>query len=199
MPGWAGSSWYFYRYMDPHNDKEFCSKTAADYWQQVDFYLGGSEHAVGHLLYSRFWNHFLFDLGLAPEREFAKKLVNQGMIQGRSNFVFRARERFFEEYLLIKVLKPFLGRNGADGHRQNRITKKKYKYDFAFPDQRSGDRSDFQQARGQNRAHPKNRAVDGKRLMVLYTEELIDHINEPEVMAEKIRAALRQPGRLYDQ
>ncbi len=112
MPGWAGSSWYFYRYMDPQNDQEFCSKAALDYWQQVDFYIGGSEHATGHLLYSRFWNHFLHDLGLVPHREFAQKLVNQGMIGGRSNFVFRAKERFFEEYLWIKVLQPFLAEMG---------------------------------------------------------------------------------------
>ncbi len=89
MPGWAGSSWYFYRYMDPQNSTEFASKTAVDYWQDVDLYLGGSEHATGHLLYSRFWNHFLYDLGLVPQKEFAKKLINQGMILGRSNFIYR--------------------------------------------------------------------------------------------------------------
>jgi leucyl-tRNA synthetase len=95
MPGWAGSSWYFYRYMDPKNDGSFCSKEALDYWQDVDFYLGGSEHAVGHLLYSRFWNHFLYDLGLAPQREFAKKLVNQGMIGGRSLYLDLRNGRSF--------------------------------------------------------------------------------------------------------
>ncbi len=91
MPGWAGSSWYFYRYMDPHNDTGFAAKTAADYWQDVDLYMGGSEHATGHLLYSRFWNHFLYDLGLVPKKEYAKKLINQGMILGRSNFVYRLK------------------------------------------------------------------------------------------------------------
>ena len=91
MPGWAGSSWYWYRYMDPQNDSAFASKEAIDYWQRIDFYLGGSEHATGHLLYSRFWNKFLKDLGLVPEEEFAAKLVNQGMIQGRSNFVYRLK------------------------------------------------------------------------------------------------------------
>ncbi len=89
MPGWAGSSWYFFRYMDPHNGEEFCSKEALDYWQDVDFYLGGSEHATGHLLYSRFWTKFLYDRGIISVDEYAKKLVNQGMIQGRSNFVYR--------------------------------------------------------------------------------------------------------------
>lgn len=89
MPGWAGSSWYFLRYMDNKNANRFVSKKAVDYWQQVDLYLGGSEHATGHLLYVRFWTKFLFDLGLIPQDEPAKKLINQGMIQGRSNFVFR--------------------------------------------------------------------------------------------------------------
>lgn len=89
MPGWAGSSWYFLRYMDPHNDKEFVGKEAVDYWKNVDLYLGGSEHATGHLLYVRFWTKFLFDLGLIPLNEPAKKLINQGMITGRSNFVYR--------------------------------------------------------------------------------------------------------------
>lgn len=91
MPGWAGSSWYWYRYMDPQNNDAFASQEAIDYWQRVDFYLGGSEHATGHLLYSRFWNKFLKDLGFVPHEEFAAKLVNQGMIQGRSNFVYRIK------------------------------------------------------------------------------------------------------------
>ncbi|MFY7889637.1 MAG: leucine--tRNA ligase [Spirosomataceae bacterium] len=91
MPGWAGSSWYWYRYMDAKNDTAFASKEAIDYWQAIDLYMGGSEHATGHLLYSRFWNKFLKDLGLVPEEEFAKKLINQGMIQGRSNFVYRIK------------------------------------------------------------------------------------------------------------
>lgn len=89
MPGWAGSSWYFLRYMDPHNTKEFASKEAVSYWKDVDLYMGGAEHATGHLLYVRFWTKFLFDLGLVPVNEPAKKLINQGMIQGRSNFVYR--------------------------------------------------------------------------------------------------------------
>lgn len=91
MPGWAGSSWYWYRYMDAHNNGAFASEEAIQYWRDVDLYLGGSEHATGHLLYSRFWNKFLKDLGLVPEEEFAKKLINQGMIQGRSNFVYRLK------------------------------------------------------------------------------------------------------------
>jgi leucyl-tRNA synthetase len=89
MPGWAGSSWYWYRYMDAQNDSDFASKDAIDYWKDVDLYIGGSEHATGHLLYSRFWNKFLKDLGYVQEEEPFKKLINQGMIQGRSNFVYR--------------------------------------------------------------------------------------------------------------
>ncbi len=89
MPGWAGSSWYFFRYMDSQKDKEFASKEALNYWQEVDLYLGGSEHATGHLLYSRFWTKFLYDLGYVNVKEYAKKLMNQGMIQGRSNFLYR--------------------------------------------------------------------------------------------------------------
>ncbi len=89
MPGWAGSSQYFNRYMDPHNDEEIYSQEAINYWKQVDLYIGGSEHATGHLLYARFWQKFMFDLGLVPVDEFAKKLINQGMILGTSAFVFR--------------------------------------------------------------------------------------------------------------
>jgi leucyl-tRNA synthetase len=89
MPGWAGSSQYFNRYMDPHNEEEIFSQEAINYWQDVDLYIGGSEHATGHLLYSRFWQKFMFDKGLVPKDEFAKKLINQGMITGTSAFVLR--------------------------------------------------------------------------------------------------------------
>ncbi len=89
MPGYAGSSWYFLRYMDPHNDETFCDRKASDYWNQVDLYIGGTEHAVGHLLYSRMWTKCLYDLGLIGYDEPYKRLVNQGMIQGSSRFVHR--------------------------------------------------------------------------------------------------------------
>ncbi|MEE4001282.1 leucine--tRNA ligase [Tenacibaculum sp. FZY0031] len=89
MPGWAGSSWYFNRYMDSNNKGEFVSTAAVEYWKEVDLYIGGSEHATGHLLYARFWQKFLFDRGLLPVDEFAKKLINQGMILGTSAFVYR--------------------------------------------------------------------------------------------------------------
>ena len=89
MPGWAGSSQYFNRYMDPQNEDEIFSQEAINYWKEVDLYIGGSEHATGHLLYSRFWQKFMFDKGLVPQDEFAKKLINQGMILGTSAFVYR--------------------------------------------------------------------------------------------------------------
>ncbi|GAP71854.1 leucyl-tRNA synthetase [Candidatus Symbiothrix dinenymphae] len=91
MPGFAGSSAYYLRYEDPNNANELVSKAANDYWRNVDLYIGGTEHATGHLIYSRFWNKFLFDLGLIAEDEPFKKLINQGMIQGRSNFVYRVK------------------------------------------------------------------------------------------------------------
>lgn len=89
MPGFAGSSAYYLRYMDPHNDSELVSREADGYWRNVDLYIGGTEHATGHLIYSRFWNKFLYDLGYVCEKEPFRKLINQGMIQGRSNFVYR--------------------------------------------------------------------------------------------------------------
>jgi leucyl-tRNA synthetase len=89
MPGWAGSSWYFLRYMDPTNDNEFVAKEKVDYWQNVDLYIGGAEHATGHLLYARFWTKFLYDLGYIPFDEPFQKMINQGMIQGNSALVYR--------------------------------------------------------------------------------------------------------------
>ncbi|MGN6343087.1 MAG: leucine--tRNA ligase [Ginsengibacter sp.] len=92
MPGYAGSSWYFLRYMDPHNNETFADRKATDYWNQVDVYIGGTEHAVGHLLYSRLWTKILYDLGYISFEEPYKKLVNQGMIQGSSRFVYRLKD-----------------------------------------------------------------------------------------------------------
>ena len=103
MPGFAGSSGYYLRYMDPRNDDEYFSKEANQYWQDVDLYLGGAEHATGHLVYSRFWNKFLFDIGLVCKDEPYKKLINQGMIQGRSNIVYRIKNtNTFVSYNLKK-------------------------------------------------------------------------------------------------
>lgn len=115
MPGWAGSSWYWYRYMDAQNDSEFASEQAIDYWRAVDLYIGGSEHATGHLLYSRFWNKFLKDIGKTPEEEPFKKLINQGMIQGVSqkinvspfgsnNFDFPNGKTFYQENSIKRLI-----------------------------------------------------------------------------------------------
>jgi len=103
MPGWAGSSWYWYRYMDAQNKEEFASKEAISYWRDVDLYLGGTEHATGHLLYSRFWNKFLKDRGHVPEEEPFKKLINQGMIQGRSSFVYRVKSEGYTKPVFVSA------------------------------------------------------------------------------------------------
>lgn len=130
MPGFAGSSWYFLRYMDPTNEHSFVSKAAVDYWQSVDLYIGGTEHAVGHLMYSRFWHKFLFDKGLVPTNEPFKRLINQGMIQGVIESVYLAKEKkegryYFkcaglvekenevENYIQIPVLIDYVSDYGA--------------------------------------------------------------------------------------
>lgn len=189
MPGWAGSSWYFYRYVDPQNDTAFCSSEAVNYWRQVDLYVGGPEHAVGHLLYSRFWNKFMYDLGLVPEEEYAKKLINQGMIQGRSNFVFRARESFFEEFLWIKVLQPLLADLQPVQMASTRL-QEATTYDFSFLN------NDLAIEVVSFKILDKIELIkgiaksDGKRLLVLTNEELIADINNPEAVATKIRQAI---------
>jgi leucyl-tRNA synthetase len=190
MPGWAGSSWYFYRYMDPHNEGAFCSKEALDYWQQVDFYIGGSEHAVGHLLYSRFWNLFLYDLGLVPHSEYAARLVNQGMIQGRSSFVYRARESFYEEFLWLKVLSTAL----AD-HEPIKIDEpgyeEEFKYDFAFAtNDLVIEVTSYKQPEKIERVR-RTAAADNKRLLILTTEEIATHINDPDTLSAYIKKALQ--------
>ncbi len=131
MPGFAGSSGYYLRYMDPHNDKEYFSKEANRYWKEVDLYIGGDEHAAGHLIYSRFWNKFLYDIGLVCEDEPFKKLINQGKIQGRSSFVYRVNMEKYAEYLLWERIKQIdvnkeIIRGYKDGRRQ---------FDFYHPKQ----------------------------------------------------------------
>lgn len=105
MPGYAGSSWYFLRYMDPHNAESFCDRKVSDYWNQVDLYIGGTEHAVGHLLYSRLWTKALYDLGHIGFDEPFKKLLNQGMIQGSSRYVYRLKGT--NEYISLGLIKDF--------------------------------------------------------------------------------------------
>ena len=127
MPGYAGSSWYFLRYMDPKNETTFCDRKTSDYWNQVDLYIGGTEHAVGHLLYSRMWTKVLFDLGLIGFDEPFKKLLNQGMIQGSSRFVYRIIELFSEEanWPLVNYNVPplFISAGYYQEFRQNIETK----------------------------------------------------------------------------
>jgi leucyl-tRNA synthetase len=114
MPGYAGSSWYFLRYMDPHNQSEFAGRTASDYWGQVDIYIGGTEHAVGHLLYSRLWTKVLFDLGHISHDEPFKKLVNQGMIQGSSRFLYRLNITLHETNTPVLSREVYLSKGIAD-------------------------------------------------------------------------------------
>ena len=123
MPGFAGSSGYYLRYEDPHNDKEYFSREANDYWQNVDLYIGGAEHATGHLIYSRFWCKFLFDIGLSCKDEPFQKMINQGMIQGRSSFAYRVNLEKLCEYDVWNIIKDKkLGvefvRGFKDGRRQ---------------------------------------------------------------------------------
>ena len=194
MPGWAGSSWYFYRYMDPQNNEAFCSPEAMRYWQAVDVYLGGPEHAVGHLLYSRFWNHFLYDLGLVPEREFAKKLINQGMIQGRSNFVYRAKESFFEQYLWQEILQRHFEQEGPIAQPRSE-SEEGYRYDFAFGANNLVIEVTSYKLPEKIERIRRSAEADRKRLLVLTTEELCHDINDPLQTIVKIRTALnsREP------
>ena len=116
MPGFAGSSAYYLRYMDPKNEKALVSKESNEYWRNVDLYIGGTEHATGHLIYSRFWNKFLYDLGLVCEAEPFKKLINQGMIQGRSNFVYRVIEKNPQASKGEKPVPTFVSYNLKDNY-----------------------------------------------------------------------------------
>ena len=126
MPGYAGSSWYFLRYMDPHNDKEFAAKDKINYWQSVDLYLGGNEHAVGHLLYARLWHKFLYDMGHVPTDEPFKKLINQGMIQGVSAFIYQVSIIDIDvQKWFIKKLDSFFPNYKIESHKYISVEDKK--------------------------------------------------------------------------
>lgn len=129
MPGFAGSSGYYLRYMDPDNDQQYFSPEAVNYWQNVDLYIGGAEHATGHLIYSRFWNKFLFDMGLAVCEEPFKKLINQGMIQGRSSFAYRANLEKMAEYFLWEAIRD--KKLGVEFYRDYKDGKRRF--DFFSP------------------------------------------------------------------
>ncbi|WP_397445195.1 leucine--tRNA ligase [Polaribacter sp. R77954] len=144
MPGWAGSSWYFNRYMDANNSEAFASKENLDYWKEVDLYIGGSEHATGHLLYARFWQKFLFDKGIVPVDEFAKKLINQGMILGTSAFVYKATafvkngcgcadEKSLDD-VLEKIPTVFVSKNLFNSDDEFETVVKNYLLDHKFLD-----------------------------------------------------------------
>lgn len=189
MPGFAGSSWYFLRYMDAHNPNELVSKEAIEYWENVDLYVGGTEHAVGHLMYARFWHKFLFDLGIVNTQEPFKKLINQGMIQGRSNFTFRAKESFFEEYLKKNVLDVYFADAGV-----YRLTTNDYDEEFcadwAF---RNNDLViEVVSWKMEDKIERIRQAVNksGRRLLVITSEALTVSINHPQITADKIQAAL---------
>ncbi|MBR0073944.1 MAG: leucine--tRNA ligase, partial [Bacteroidales bacterium] len=126
MPGFAGSSGYYLRYMDPRNNNEYFSQQAVQYWQNVDLYVGGAEHGTGHLIYARFWNKFLFDMGLSVKEEPFQKLINQGMIQGRSNFVYRVSFEKLAEYRIWQLIKD--GRLGADFKRDYKDGKRRFDF-----------------------------------------------------------------------
>ncbi|MEZ5033459.1 MAG: leucine--tRNA ligase [Chitinophagaceae bacterium] len=135
MPGYAGSSWYFLRFMDPHNEKTFCDRKVSDYWNQVDLYIGGTEHAVGHLLYSRMWTKVLYDLGYIGFDEPFKKLLNQGMIQGSSRFVYRknGENKFISKAFIEKhqIQQLHVDVNLVDGVELNIEAFKKSKPEYA--------------------------------------------------------------------
>jgi leucyl-tRNA synthetase len=140
-------------------------------------------------LYSRFWNHFLYDLGLVPEREYAKKLINQGMIQGRSNFVYRAKERFFEEYLMFKVLNPHFGDLKPKFETSSDIDEES-KYDIGFEHCDLVIEVISYKKLEKIERKRKNAKADGKRLLVLTNEELTEIINQPALVAQKVQSAL---------
>ncbi len=148
MPGWAGSSWYFNRYMDASNSEQFASQESLDYWKEVDLYIGGSEHATGHLLYARFWQKFLFDKGMVPVDEFAKKLINQGMILGTSAFVYKAtpfiKSDCFTEDVTDEIINAIpsviVSKNLFNSEEEFEVLVKNYLVDKGFLDQDDTDR-----------------------------------------------------------
>ena len=183
MPGFTGSSWYFLRYMDPNNPDSFASKEAVDYWKDVDLYVGGAEHAVGHLLYSRTWHKFLYDLGVVPTQEPFKKLVNQGMIQGRSSFVYRANERFAELFFLEKM-------NIAEFELEKSALVGSHQYDYKVKgtnvliELTSVDQlSKYETLKDEVESN-------GHHLVLISMDELFSHVNTFEYIIGKVKTAI---------
>ncbi|HHJ10714.1 MAG TPA: leucine--tRNA ligase [Bacteroidetes bacterium] len=193
MPGFAGSSGYYLRYMDPHNDREYFSKEAVSYWRNVDLYIGGDEHATGHLIYSRFWNKFLFDLGLSKEEEPFRKLINQGKILGRSNFVYRVNLEKYAEYLLWKKIvesgeAEHVIRNYRDGNRRFDFYHQKAKLIVEIKSQEKLEKLE---------SYYKDYIKDtGKRLILLPIHDIIYMTNE---IVEEINCAIHEtaPGKIF--
>ncbi len=185
MPGFAGSSGYYLRYMDPYNDKEYFSREANDYWQNVDLYIGGAEHATGHLIYSRFWNKFLFDLGLACKDEPFQKMVNQGMIQGRSSIAYRVNLEKICEYAVWKRLKENkLGLTFVRDYKEGRR-----RFDFFCPEK--GLIIEINRMGNLERvAEPWRKYADehGYRLLLI---PLVDIINDFEQGTDYVRQRMR--------
>lgn len=171
MPGFAGSSGYYLRYMDPQNNQRYFSEEAVNYWENVDLYIGGAEHATGHLIYARFWNMFLFDIGLAVKEEPFKKLINQGMIQGRSSMVYRINPEKMAEFILWESLKDKkLGvefvRDFKSGNR---------KFDFCAPEAKLIIEIKRQQSLEKLApAYEKWAADNGYRLLLIPIRDFID-------------------------
>ncbi len=188
MPGFAGSSWYFLRYMDPDNEDAFASKEALAYWQDVDLYIGGAEHAVGHLLYSRTWHKFLYDLGYVPTEEPFKKLVNQGMIGGRSSFVYRANEKFAEEWLYkyLRSHSQTFERNVILGEGENA-----FEADFACSHNKIAiELKAMHRLERYDHEHQAQFEKAGYNFLPISTEEVFAHYHEPDYILDKIRRAI---------
>ncbi len=184
MPGFAGSSWYFLRYMDAGNPEDFASPEAINYWQDVDLYVGGTEHAVGHLMYSRFWHKFLYDKGLVPTSEPFRKLINQGMIQGRSNFVYRANEQFAEQAFREK-LKEY----GYDVQHEYPVAGGYV--DFALPEHKLAieikSSSDLKRYLEQHKARYDE---EGWKLLVISTQEVGKYYFNFDIIVKRINRAI---------
>lgn len=184
MPGFAGSSWYFLRYMDATNDERFVGEKAINYWKEVDLYVGGTEHAVGHLMYSRFWHKVLFDKGLVPTNEPFKKLINQGMIQGRSSFVYRVNEQLAETIFSDK-LKEY----GFSVQHEFPIAGGYV--DFAMPEHKLAieikSSSDLKRYLENNKGRFEE---EGWKLLVISTQEVGKYYRNFDIMVKRINRAI---------
>lgn len=198
MPGWAGSSWYFLRYMDPTNEGEFVAKEKVDYWKNVDLYIGGAEHATGHLLYSRFWTKFLYDMGYIPFEEPFQKMINQGMIQGNSAFIYRsmgspnkhlhkeAYDAFFkqEDKEALRRMEEFLNGSPSVGIQRRHIDIK-----YVNPD----NSLDIERLKKENERfeHAEFQLVDGKYVCGREVEKMSKsyyNVQTPDELVEKYGA-----------